>query len=45
MPLFGFLNRWNDSMATTIEPQAEAHAERPLDPIRWSPDKHRQSAE
>ncbi|GIX35799.1 MAG: fusion protein [Lysobacteraceae bacterium] len=38
--LFGFLNRWNDSMGTPIEPGARAHAEAVLADAGWSPGKH-----
>ncbi|GAA4017837.1 carboxymuconolactone decarboxylase family protein [Hymenobacter fastidiosus] len=38
--LFGFLNRWNDSMGTTLEPGAVALAEQHLVPRGWSPGKH-----
>ena len=39
--LFGFLNRWNDSMGTTLEPEAEAAATRALGPAGWETGKHR----
>ncbi|AII54320.1 carboxymuconolactone decarboxylase family protein [Hymenobacter sp. APR13] len=38
--LFGFLNRWNDSMGTTLEPGAAALGERQLAPKGWSAGKH-----
>lgn len=38
--LFGFLNRFNDSMATPLEPYAIGEAERILGRERWSPGKH-----
>lgn len=38
--LFGFLNRWNDSMATTLEPAAGAVAQEHLGRRGWSPGKH-----
>lgn len=38
--LFGFLNRWNDSMATALEPGARAAAERHLAPRGWQAGKH-----
>jgi uncharacterized peroxidase-related enzyme len=38
--MFGFLNRWNDSMATPIEPVAAAHGERHLGARGWTPGKH-----
>lgn len=39
--LFGFLNRWNDSMATSLESDAEATAKRHLSSQGWTPGKHR----
>jgi uncharacterized peroxidase-related enzyme len=38
--LFGFLNRWNDAMATELEAPAAADGERWLAPQGWSPGKH-----
>jgi uncharacterized peroxidase-related enzyme len=38
--LFGFLNRWNDSMATALEPQAAAVAARHLGHQGWHAGKH-----
>ena len=38
--LFGFLNRWNDSMATALEPGAEAAAAAHLGPAGWERGKH-----
>lgn len=38
--LFGFLNRWNDSMGTTLEPGAAALGEQQLAPKGWSAGKH-----
>lgn len=38
--LFGFLNRWNDSMGTTLEPGAAAAGEAHLHKRGWSPGKH-----
>lgn len=38
--LFGFLNRWNDSMATSLETDAEATAERHLSARGWTRGKH-----
>jgi uncharacterized peroxidase-related enzyme len=38
--LFGFLNRWNDGMGTTLEAGAHAAAERSLSQQGWSPGKH-----
>lgn len=37
--LYGFLNRWNDSMATDLEDAPKALAERILK-ARWTPGKH-----
>ncbi|MFV2035532.1 MAG: carboxymuconolactone decarboxylase family protein, partial [Halocynthiibacter sp.] len=39
--LFGFLNRWNDSMGTTMEDGAVAAGETWLAPSGWSRGKHR----
>ncbi|MGV6851417.1 MAG: carboxymuconolactone decarboxylase family protein [bacterium] len=39
--LYGFLNRWNDAMATEIEPGAIAMAEKYLEKDRWDGGKHR----
>jgi alkylhydroperoxidase family enzyme len=39
--LFGFLNRWNDAMGTTLEPAATADGEKHLARRGWSPGKHR----
>ena len=38
--LFGYLNRWNDSMATTLEDRAAADGERYLARQGWSRGKH-----
>jgi uncharacterized peroxidase-related enzyme len=38
--LFGYLNRWNDSMATTIEDGAAAAGEAHLSRRGWSAGKH-----
>ena len=38
--LFGFLNRWNDSMATTLEPIGIAAAEKNLARQGWTAGKH-----
>ena len=38
--LFGFLNRWNDTMATTLEAEPHAAATRHLSGRGWTPDKH-----
>jgi uncharacterized peroxidase-related enzyme len=39
--LFGFLNRWNDTLATPLEDEPLQYAERHLAPQGWSADKHR----
>jgi uncharacterized peroxidase-related enzyme len=38
--LFGFLNRWNDSMATDLEEIPEAFAGRTIGANGWEPGKH-----
>lgn len=38
--LFGFFNRWNDSMATTLEPEPLSLAAQHLGPTGWVPGKH-----
>ena len=38
--LFGFLNRWNDSLATQLEPTPLAAARRYLEPRGWTAGKH-----
>lgn len=38
--LFGFLNRWNDSMATTLEPAALTSANTLLGTQAWAVGKH-----
>jgi len=39
--LFGFLNRWNDTLATTLEDSPLAFAESHLAPKGWIGDKHK----
>jgi AhpD family alkylhydroperoxidase len=39
--LFGFLNRWNDSMGTSLEDEPAAAAQALLGPGGWTPGKHR----
>ncbi len=39
--VFGFLNRWNDTMATSLEDIPRAAAERVLAPQGWDIGKHR----
>ena len=38
--LFGFLNRWNDTMATELEPQAAEFGNRALAESGWNRGKH-----
>jgi uncharacterized peroxidase-related enzyme len=38
--LFGYLNRWNDTMATTLEEKAVAVAQRAIAAAGWEPGKH-----
>jgi uncharacterized peroxidase-related enzyme len=38
--LFGFLNRWNDSMATELEDVPRVLAARTIGPAGWEPGKH-----
>ena len=38
--LFGYLNRWNDSMATSIEPGAAESGDKHLTARGWAPGKH-----
>ncbi|MEM1432989.1 MAG: carboxymuconolactone decarboxylase family protein [Pseudomonadota bacterium] len=37
---FGFLNRWNDTMATTLEAAPVAFGEQHLSAFDWTPGKH-----
>ena len=39
--LFGFLNRWNDTLATPLEDEPIAVGEKYLAPHGWNPGKHR----
>lgn len=39
--LFGYLNRWNDTMATALEPLANERAERLIGETGWDAGKHR----
>lgn len=41
--LFGYLNRWNDTMATTLEPLANEQADRLLKTNGWELGKHGQT--
>ncbi|RZJ21810.1 MAG: carboxymuconolactone decarboxylase family protein, partial [Haliea sp.] len=38
--LFGYLNRWNDTMATSLEPLAIKVAERAIGSVGWEAGKH-----
>ena len=38
---YGFLNRWNDTLATELEEPAFDHAERKIGPAGWDAGKHR----
>jgi len=38
--LFGYLNRWNDTMATTLETRAVEVAERAIGAVGWTAGKH-----
>ena len=38
--LFGYLNRWNDTLATDLEEPALAVAARTIAPVGWEPGKH-----
>ncbi|MDE2367904.1 MAG: carboxymuconolactone decarboxylase family protein [Burkholderiales bacterium] len=38
--LFGYLNRWNDTMATALEPLATQVAERAIGAVGWTAGKH-----
>jgi len=38
--LFGYLNRWNDTMATALEPQPLSHGQASLAESGWTPGKH-----
>jgi uncharacterized peroxidase-related enzyme len=38
--LFGYLNRWNDTMATDLEPRALSVATRALSEVGWTAGKH-----
>ncbi len=39
--LFGFLNRWNDTLGTPLESEPLAVGEKFLAPFGWAPGKHR----
>lgn len=38
--LFGYLNRWNDTMATELEPYPKEVAQRAIGSVGWEPGKH-----
>jgi alkylhydroperoxidase family enzyme len=38
--LFGYLNRWNDTLATTLEPRALEVAQRAISAAGWEAGKH-----
>jgi len=38
--MFGYLNRWNDTMATTLEPEPAAFAGRAIAAAGWQAGKH-----
>ena len=38
--LFGYLNRWNDTMATALEPRAVDVAQRAIGAVGWAAGKH-----
>ena len=40
LALFGYLNRWNDTMATALEQRAVEVAERAIGPVGWQAGKH-----
>jgi alkylhydroperoxidase family enzyme len=39
--MFGFLNRWNDTLATSLEDEPLDYAEAHLAPHGWEPGHHR----
>lgn len=42
--LFGYLNRWNDTMATELEQRPAAAAARAIGTVGWEPGKHASAA-
>lgn len=42
--VFGFLNRWNDTMATTLEAEPRDFAEAIMQPAGWAIGKHGEAA-
>lgn len=43
--LFGFLNRWNDTLATALESQPQDFAADNLAALQWTPGKHAAKAQ
>jgi len=43
--LFGYLNRWNDSMGTSLEDLPSETAQRRISAVGWTPGKHRARAD
>jgi uncharacterized peroxidase-related enzyme len=43
--MFGWLNRWNDTMATELEAGPLAFAERELSDLGWEPGRHRRGGD
>ena len=43
--MFGYLNRWNDSLATGLEDVPTNFAEQALAETDWQPGKHVEAAE
>ncbi len=41
--LFGYLNRWNDTMATDLEDHPGRVAERAIAPVGWQAGKHKEA--
>ena len=41
--LFGYLNRWNDTMATELETKAVDVANRAIGAVGWTAGKHARS--
>lgn len=41
--LFGYLNRWNDTMATDLEEHPGRVAERAIAPVGWQAGKHKEA--
>lgn len=43
MSMYGFLNRWNDTLATELEASPLAHGRERLERHGWNPEKHLRS--